>query len=190
MLACVVTTRHGVPSLQGGLTPILSPAPPPSSPTSSITSAILLSLLCRHPSLVVLCATCSSVTCLLGSSSGRCLHRSSVTSAALSWRIARGSSPASCSTASVGVLLTTPVMARAASSWARSRCPRLVLDIHGAQAGLAYSARLRWVATYTSLRLFFDQPQVAPPIAFRMLVRSPILPATFLACGPKVSCLS
>ena len=62
--------------------------------------------------------------------------------AAASCLSASVSSPASCRTASVGVLLSVPDIILASLSWVRSSLSLLVLEIQGPQAGAAYSNKL------------------------------------------------
>ena len=75
-------------------------------------------------------------------SPGSPLHLSYRHRAAASCLSATVSSPASCRTASVGVLLSIPDIILAALSWVRSSLSLLVLEIQGPLAGAAYSSKL------------------------------------------------
>ena len=76
-------------------------------------------------------------------SPGSPLHLSYRHRAAASCLSATVSSPASCRTASVDVLLNIPDIILAALSWVRSSLSLLVLEIQGPHAGDAYSSKLR-----------------------------------------------
>ena len=71
------------------------------------------------------------------------LHLSYRHRAAASCLSASVSSPASCRTASVGVLLSVPDIILASLSWVRSSLSLLVLEIQGPHAGASYSSKLR-----------------------------------------------
>ena len=114
----LVLPRH----LQQGLQNILAPVPP----------AFLIRPL-PHLSLGNLSPVVSP---------GSPLHLSYRHRAAASCLSASVSSPASCRTASVGVLLSVPDIILASLSWVRSSLSLLVLEIQGPHAGAAYSSKL------------------------------------------------
>ena len=119
--------RLGAPSaLHQGLQNILAPVPP----------AFLIRPLPHLP-----LGNLSPVV-----SPGSPLHLSYRHRAAASSQSASVSSPASCRTASVGVLLSVPDIILASLSWVRSSLSLLVLEIQGPHAGAAYSSKLPYVA--------------------------------------------